>query len=63
MSDLPDPEANEADVLEQETEVEPAEPTTGTAGELLDDPLVEADEADLLEQSQAVPEDEADEVR
>ena len=61
MTDLPDPEANEADVLEQETEVDPA--TAPVADDLLTDPLVEADEADLLEQSQAVPEDEADERR
>lgn len=61
MTDLPDPEANEADVLEQEIEVDPASPPVGD--DLLTDPLVEADEADLLEQSQAVPEDEADERR
>ena len=60
MSDLPDPEANEADVLEQETEVDPELSTGGE--DLLDDPLVEADEADLLEQSRTVPEDEADQV-
>ena len=61
MTDLPDPEANEADVLEQETEVDP--PTTVPVDEILDDPLVEANEADLLEQSQAVPEDDPDDVR
>jgi hypothetical protein len=61
VTDLPDPEANEADVLEQETEVDPVAPPAGD--DLLDDPLVEADEADLLEQSQAVPEDEGDELR
>jgi hypothetical protein len=61
VTDLPDPEANEADVLEQETEVDPAPPAAD--GELLDDPLVEADEADLLEQSQSVPEDDPDDVR
>lgn len=61
MTDLPDPEANEADVLEQEAEVDPA--TTVPVDDVLDDPLVEADEADLLEQSQSVPEDDGDDVR
>jgi hypothetical protein len=60
VTDLPDPEANEADVLEQEAEVDPA---TTAPVDGLDDPLVEADEADLLEQSQSVPEDDADDVR
>lgn len=60
MTDRPEPEANEADVLEQETEVDAAPPG---ANELLDDPLVEADEADLLEQSRSVPEDDPDDVR
>ena len=47
-----DPEANEADVLEQEAPLEerPALDTTK-----LSDPLVEADEADLLESAQTIP--------
>ena len=47
-----DPEANEADVLEQKAPLEerPALDTTK-----LSDPLVEADEADLLESAQTIP--------
>lgn len=47
-----DPEANEADVLEQEAPLE-ERPALDTS--LLDDPLVEADEADLLESAQTIP--------
>ena len=47
-----DPEANEADVLEQKAPLEdrPALDTSKLA-----DPLVEADEADLLDSAQTIP--------
>ena len=54
MTNAPEPEANEADVLEQAAPVE-ERPSLDTSK--LDDPFVEADEADLIEQSQAVPAD------
>ena len=47
-----DPEANEADVLEQKAPLE-ERPALDTSR--LDDPLVEADEADLLESAQTIP--------
>ena len=47
-----DPEANEADVLEQEAPLE-ERPALDTSK--LVDPLVEADEADLLESAQTIP--------
>ena len=47
-----DPEADEADVLEQQAPLEerPALDTSKLA-----DPLIEADEADLLESAQTIP--------
>ena len=47
-----DPEANEADVLEQKAPLE-ERPALDTSK--LSNPLVEADEADLLESAQTIP--------
>jgi hypothetical protein len=54
VTDTPDIEADEADLLEQQAPIEDR-PALDTRR--LVDPLVEADEADLLEQGQAVPAD------
>ena len=54
MTNAPEPEANEADVLEQAA---PVEDRPALDDRRLADPLVEANEADLLEQSQSVPAD------
>lgn len=57
MTNAPEPDADPADVAEQQAPVEDR-PALDTRR--LDDPLVEADEADLLEQSQSVPADPDD---
>ena len=54
MTDAHVPEADEADVLEQQAPIEDR-PALDTS--VLDDPLVEASEGDLLEQAQSVPAD------
>ena len=55
-----DPEANEADVLEQKAPLE-ERPALDTSK--LSDPLVEADEADLLDSAQTIPATTADDER
>ena len=55
-----DPEANEADVLEQAAPLEERPPLDTS---VLADPLVEADEADLLESAQTIPASADDERR
>ena len=53
MTFEPDPEADEADVLEQQAPIE-ERPAIDTS-KLGDDRPVEANEADLLEQAQTIP--------
>jgi hypothetical protein len=54
----PEPEADEADVQEQQAPIDPRPPLDTKK---LGDPTIEADEADLFEQAQTIPANPDDE--
>ena len=58
MTFEPEPDADEADVLEQKAPIEERPPLDTTR---LGDPTIEADEADLYEQAQSIPANPDDE--